>query len=111
MMVMTLRSTSRLCAPLVAFAALTFQAFAQERDRAKIADKYKWNVADIYPDAAAWRSAKEKLAAELPRVRQYQGKLLSSAATLADALELQSSLDKELSRIWVYASLLADQDT
>ena len=36
----------------------------QERDRAKIEDKYKWNLSEIYPDVAAWRAAKEKLVAE-----------------------------------------------
>ena len=25
----------------------------QERDRARIEDKYKWNLADIYPNVAA----------------------------------------------------------
>ena len=33
---------------------------AQERDRAKIPDKYKWNLADIYPSEEAWRTAKER---------------------------------------------------
>ena len=28
----------------------------QERDRAKIADTYKWNLADIFPSLEAWRS-------------------------------------------------------
>lgn len=92
-------------------AALTLTAAAQERDRAKIADRYKWNLADIYPTDAAWRAAKDKLAAELPQLGQYKGRLASSAATLAEALEKQYAFDKELSRLYVYASMLADQDT
>src|SRR5688572_16588313 len=80
----------------------------QERDRAKVADAYKWNLADVYPNLAAWRAEKEKIAAELPRMRDFQGKLGSSAATLADALETMSRLDKELSRLYVYASMLSD---
>jgi oligoendopeptidase F len=83
----------------------------QERDRAKIADRFKWNLADIYSSDAAWRTAKDQQAAELPRLRDYQGKLGSSAQTLADALELSSRLDKELSRLYVYASMLSDLDT
>src|SRR5258705_2249374 len=88
--------------------AVTTGALAQERDRAKIPDNYKWNLADIYPTEAAWRAAKEKLVAELPRVAQFQNKLTSSAATLADALEKMSVLDKELSRLYAYASMLVD---
>ena len=96
---------------LLVIVAITGAMSAQERDRSKIPDKYKWNLADIYPDVAAWRAAKDKLAAELPKIRTYQGTLGSSAAKMADALEHMSRLDKELSRLYVYASMLADQDT
>ena len=86
-------------------------AAAQESDRSKIPDRLKWNLTDIYPSDTAWRAAKDKLAAEIPSLRQFQGKLASSAATLADALDRLFALDKELSRLFVYASLQADQDT
>ena len=107
----THRSATRVCLTLLATAALTLTVIAQERDRTKIADTYKWNLADIYPTDAAWRASKTKLAAELPQLGQYRGKLTSSAQALADALEKQSGFDKELSRLYVYASMLADQDT
>ena len=84
---------------------------AQERDRAKIDPKYTWNLAEIYPSEAAWRKEKERLAAELSKLRAFQGTLGSSPTALADALELSAGLDKELSRLYVYASMLADQDT
>jgi oligoendopeptidase F len=86
-------------------------ALAQERDRSKIPDQYKWNLADIYPTDAAWRSAKDTLAAELPQIKRFEGKLTSSAPTLADALDREYAFDKTLSRLYVYASMLADQDT
>jgi len=107
----SIRPTLRSALALLLLAALTVATAAQERDRAKVPDKYKWNLADIYPDVAAWRAAREKLAAELPKIRSYEGKLASSPAVLADALETMSRLDKELSRLYVYASMLADQDT
>ena len=83
----------------------------QERDRAKIADTYKWNLADVYPDAAEWRTRKEAIAAELPGLRAFEGRLGASAGALADALELMTRLDKELSRLYVYASMVADEDS
>src|SRR4051812_8532670 len=104
-------SRSRLGWTAFTIALLVLTAGAQERDRAKTPEKYKWNLADIYPNDAAWRAAKDKLAAALPQLRQFQGKLASSAGTLADALDQQAGLDKELSRLYVYASMLADQDT
>ncbi len=94
-----------------ALLALTLAGLAQERDREKIPGKYKWNLDDIYPSEAAWRAAKDKVGAEVPKLGQFQGTLTSSAATLADALEMESALDKDVSRLYVYASLSADQDT
>jgi oligoendopeptidase F len=101
----------RFAVPSIVIVALGLHAVAQERDRAKIADQYKWNLADIFPNEAAWRSAKDMVQSELPRLRQFKGKLASSASTLAAALDTFYGVDKELSRLYVYASMLADQDT
>jgi oligoendopeptidase F len=105
------RLTSRSAVVAIVLLALTLTVVAQERDRARIPDRYKWNLADVYPTDAAWRSAKERITGELPQLRQFQGRLASSPATLADALEKVWALDKELSRLYVYASMLSDQDT
>jgi oligoendopeptidase F len=91
--------------------AMTTLMTAQERDRTKVPDKLKWNLADVYPSDAAWRAEKDRIAAELPKLRQFQGKLAASAQTLAEALDLMYHLDKELSRLYVYASMSADEDT
>ena len=76
----------------------TGRGLAQERDRSKIPDKYKWNTADIYPSEEAWRAAKERLLAEIPKLKGFRGALGSSAERLADALELLTQLNKELAR-------------
>jgi oligoendopeptidase F len=96
---------------LVLFAVSTPVSQAQERDRSKLPDEYKWDLTAIYPSDQAWRAAKEKLAAELPKLRAFQGALASSASRLADALETQSSIDKELTRLFVYAGMKSDEDT
>jgi len=94
-----------------AAATLTLPAAAQERDRAQVADRYKWNLTEIYPSADAWRAAKERVQKELPKIGAFKGKLSSSPATLAEALDTLYAIDKELSRAFVYVGLLADQDT
>jgi oligoendopeptidase F len=104
-------SSSRPIALILALIALTITAGAQSRDRSQTPDKFKWNLAEIYPTDAAWRAAKEKLAADLQKLRQFQGQLASAGATLADALEQQAGYSKELARLYTYASMLADQDT
>ena len=101
----------RLPSAIVLFAASTLTSVAQQRDRGKIPDQYKWDLTALYPSDDAWRTEKEKVAAGVPKIREFQGTLGSSAARLADALELQSHLDKELNRLFVYAGLSSDQDT
>ena len=83
----------------------------QERDRARVEPKYTWNLAEIFTDVAAWRAAKDRVQAELPQIAAFAGKLGSSPSALADALDLRVRLDKELTRLYVYASMTADQDT
>jgi oligoendopeptidase F len=83
----------------------------QQRDRGAIADKYKWNVADLYASEDAWRAAKEKVVADIPKMAAFKGTLGSSPARLADALDTANAISKDLQRVYLYASLLADQDT
>src|SRR6187455_2850559 len=104
-------ASRRLLCATVVLMTLTIESGAQSRDRAQIPEKFKWNLADIYPTEAAWRAAKDKLAADLNTLGQYRGKVASSAGTLADALERQTVFAKELSRLYTYAQALADQDT
>jgi oligoendopeptidase F len=84
---------------------------AQVRDRAKVPDKYKWDLTDVYASDEAWRAAKDKLTAEIPRIKEFRGTLDQSAGRLADALDLANRLGKELARTYVYASMMSDQDT
>ena len=96
---------------VAAVTCMSVLTIGQERDRAKIADKYKWNLADIYPNEAAWRTQKDAIKGELPKLREFRGTLGSSPQTLASALEMTTRLGKELTRLYVYASMLADTDT
>jgi oligoendopeptidase F len=96
---------------VAAVTCMSVLTIGQERDRAKIADKYKWNLADIYPNEAAWRTRKDAVKGELAALRDFRGKLGSSPQTLASALETTTRLGKELTRLYVYASMLADTDT
>jgi oligoendopeptidase F len=101
--------------PLVVLAllvtALGLRSSAQERERAQIPEQYKWDLAALHPTDAAWRQARDKVAAALPGLRQYQGKLGASAAQLQDALDTMYRVGKDLARVSIYAGLLADQDT
>src|SRR3954470_12474050 len=85
----------------VTVAVLSLTGSAQTRERSAVPDKYKWNLAEIYPTDAAWRAEKERIAKEVPSLAQFKGKLGTSPAVLADALEKGSSIDKTMSRLYV----------
>jgi oligoendopeptidase F len=86
-------------------------SLAQERDRNKIPDQYKWNLADLYPSDDAWKNAKQKLIDELPTIEKYQGTLGKSAQELLGCLDLVNGLNKEFTRLSAYANMSLDQDT
>jgi oligoendopeptidase F len=83
----------------------------QERDRAKIPERYKWNLADLYPTDDAWRAAKETIVKDIPGLAAFKGTLGQSPQRIADALDAINRASKEFQRVAVYAGLISDQDT
>ena len=105
-MIMFAKVSISLVGILIMLAAVTF---GQEKDRAKISDKYKWNLTDLYPTDEAWRAAKEQLVAELPSVAAYPGTLKNSPKQLLNCLGLVTNLTKVYARLQTYASLISDR--
>jgi len=70
-----------------------------------------WDLTLLYKDEAAWRAAKDRIAAEIPKIKAYQGRLGESAATLREAMDFLYGLRKEFVRLGVYASLNRDENT
>ena len=91
--------------------AAVLAPLAQERTRDQIPETYRWNLSDLFASDDEWRAAKTKLAGELSTAAAFKRTLAQSPQRLLDALELQSQQAKALSRLGVYATLSADQDT
>jgi len=70
-----------------------------------------WDLTPLYADDAACRAAKDRILADLPKVKAYQGHLGDSAATLRAAFDLMYGLRKDLDRIGVYCGLKRDVNT
>ncbi len=81
------------------------------KDRDKINDDYKWNLADLYPSIEAWEKEKASFSASFEKIADYKGKLDSSPEILYQALENIEEVIKELYKFSSYASMLSDQDT
>jgi oligoendopeptidase F len=89
----------------------TQHAAPPARDRSAADPSRTWNIEDLFPSVEAWRDAGKALAGRIGGLEAFAGRLLNAPATLADALELRFDLDRAVSRLYVYASCLADQDT
>jgi len=82
-----------------------------ETDRSPAQGNYSWNLSDLFTDLVAWRAEAARITSEVPHVRSFAGRLHISPQVLADALETMSRLDMALARLYVYASMLSDEDT
>lgn len=82
-----------------------------QKTRDEIPDKYKWNLTDIYPSDDAWRAAVNDLKSKLDEISQFKGTLTQSASNLLKAMQFNSDLQKEASKIYIYTSLHSDLDT
>ena len=85
--------------------------FARERDRSKIPDRYKWNLADVFSSSDDWKKEKDRVVDQIPAIGQFQGQLSASAEKLFTCLDLASGISKDLTRLHAYASMNSDQDT
>ncbi len=92
------------------FAALVLALPAAAVERSEIATQYKWDLTALYPSLAAWNSAKASIEKRIPGMEKYQGRLGDSGAGLLAALQYDMDLDRDLSRLYTYASQLSDQD-
>jgi oligoendopeptidase F len=79
-------------------------------ERKDVPDKYKWNLADLYPSEAAWTKAKDEITRRLPELSKYRGRLGKSPKEMLAGLQTMFDLDLQLSRLMVYANSLSDED-
>ena len=82
---------------------------AQNASRTQPA-QIEWNLNDIYPTVAAWNAAKDELEARVAGLAVHRGHLGDSAAALREAFDAIYESEKELSRLYVFAFLKADED-
>ncbi len=71
----------------------------------------RWNLADLYASADAWKADSAKLESQLKDFEACKGKLGSSAKRLRECLDLNADIMKRYVRLSAYASQLHDQDT
>ena len=87
-------------------------AFAQTAAApvASTANHTMWDLSDLYATPKAWDESYARTKAAADKLGSYKGTLGKSAADLAKALVAISDLNREVTRLYTYASLASDQD-
>jgi oligoendopeptidase F len=82
----------------------------RSRDRAQIADQYKWDLNDIYPDWPTWDNARTDLERQIAEFAALKGTLGQGAERLLAAYQLNDRLGQLAYRVYFYPSLKYDED-
>ncbi len=101
----------RLPALLMTFGTLLSAALPAAEPARAVDPADRWDLTLLYKDDAAWHAAKDHLAAEIPKIKAYEGRLGANAATLREAMDFIYGLRKDYERIAVYTSLKRDVNT
>jgi oligoendopeptidase F len=80
------------------------------RERTAIEDRWKWNLADIYPDWEAWDAARAALGKGIDEYATLQGSLAAGADALLRAFQLSDTLGQIAYKVWYFVSLRYDED-
>lgn len=87
-----------------------FQTETASADAAAV-EPIVWDTSEIYESVEAWDAERQSVLADLEQIEAYRGRLGESASTLADAVELATSLQQRVYRVYTFASLRSDEDT
>ena len=79
--------------------------------RSKVNPKYTWNAESVFSSDAAWEKEVDKIIADIPQVKNFQGRLGESAAVLLEAFKAYESLTARMSVANMYASFSNAVDT
>ena len=71
----------------------------------------RWNLAEIYADAAAWNADAARVEADLPALADCRGHLGDDAAALRRCLDAHTAINQRLYRLYAYAQMHLDEDT
>jgi oligoendopeptidase F len=72
--------------------------------------RQQWDLTEIYASVEDWDRAMTEIAGQVENLDQYKGTLGNSAGSMTVALAAVSQTDKEVARVYVYASLERDSD-
>lgn len=89
---------------------VVFAAEGSVPKRSEIDAKYKWNLAEIYPDDAAFEKDFTKIEKEyIPKIGEYKGQLTSPTNVLS-CFVLDDEMNRTMEKLYVYSHMMLDLD-
>ncbi|MEO6870898.1 MAG: oligoendopeptidase F [Chthoniobacterales bacterium] len=79
--------------------------------RDQIAEADKWDLSLLFANTDKWSEDFAWIQTDFPRLTTWKGRLGESAATLAEMLEFEKSLDLKIERVAHFASLQLAEDS
>lgn len=70
-----------------------------------------WDLTHLYASPEAWRTGYDDLQPQIDALADLEARFSESAEGMAEAQERMNDVGKEAVRLFVYATLLADEDT
>ncbi|UCE59966.1 MAG: oligoendopeptidase F [Phycisphaerales bacterium] len=80
------------------------------RERSEIEQKHLWATENIFPNVEAWEAEFAAVEKKTDELAALEGTLVKGPGELLHALKLSDHVEPRLSRVYLYASLLSDQD-
>ncbi|MGH2517274.1 MAG: oligoendopeptidase F, partial [Ktedonobacterales bacterium] len=79
--------------------------------RGDIPAEYTWNLASIYSTDSLWEEDFARVAALLPGIRAFEGRLSASGDVLLQALQVRDDASEIWARLFVYANMRMHEDS
>ncbi len=83
----------------------------QLKTRAEVPEELTWDLEAIFETNELWEKEYKQLAEELPKFKEYQGRVTESAETLLKVFKLQDKLIERLGKLYAYSHMRNDEDT
>ena len=85
--------------------------FSMLKNRDEIAQQYKWDLNDIYPNWNQWEADLVKLKELMAEIPKYQGEISKNPKTFVEFINLEEKISRLLDKIYLYPYLQRDLDS
>jgi len=96
--------------PIGGAVAAAPESAAQAAAAASATKASGWDLSDLYKSPEAWSAAYRRTQQAADMLEHYKGTLGGGPQALLSALDAASAVNREMSRLFVYANLKADED-